>query len=77
MQVGCVEHARERLNNVVCLHRFNTPNTWRETLNPQTLSGGFFYVLATQLLTHAKKCLKRAFSAIGGHFFAQSADGFV
>jgi hypothetical protein len=59
------------------LHRFNTPNTWRETLNPQTLSGGFFYAHATQLFTHAKKRLERAFIAFGGHILAQSEDGLI
>jgi len=33
--------------------------------------------LATQLLTHAKKRLERAFRAFGGHFLAQSADRFI
>jgi hypothetical protein len=76
MQTRCVEHIRERLNDVVCLHRVSFANI-DKTLNPQTLLGGFFYVLATQLFTHAKKRLERAFIAFGGHILAQSADGFI
>ena len=45
--------------------------------NHQALSGGFFHVYATQLLTHARKRLERASIASGGHFLKQSTHGFI
>jgi hypothetical protein len=61
----------------LCNDRSNPPNTQRETLNPQALFGGFFFVYATQLCTNDKNRLKRAFSAFGRHSLAQSSDRFI
>jgi len=62
--------------NDLRLHRLSSANTYK-TLNAQALLGGFFYIYATQLFTHAQNRLERAFIAFGWHIIAQSADGFV
>jgi hypothetical protein len=56
---------------------FNSANTLRKTINLKALYGGFFYVWHSWYGQAPKNGLKRAFMAFGGHFLAQSTDGFI